>query len=77
MTNVPPWARREEAPALELIEPNEDERKNGWDAESLTKYVHEASARQNTLIGVTRRQPIRRCARPMKWLVASGRFRIH
>ncbi len=28
----------------ELIEPTEDERKNGWDAKSLTQYVHEQRA---------------------------------
>ncbi len=66
MTNAPPWARREVAPAVELIEPNEDERKNGWTAESLTAYLHEASAQQNTLIGVKRRQPIRR-ANGYRW----------
>ncbi len=28
----------------ELIEPSADERRNGWDAKSLTKYVHEQRA---------------------------------
>ncbi len=50
----------------ELIEPNETEKKNGWTAESLTKYVHDARARQSAAIGVKRRQPIQ-CANGYRW----------
>ncbi len=65
MTNAPPWVQRAVEPR-ELIEPTPEEVKNGWTAELLTAYVHEASARQNTLIGVKRRQPIRR-ANGQRW----------
>ncbi len=59
MTNVPPWVRREEAPR-ELIEPTPEEVKNGWTAESLTAYVHEARALQSAAIGVQRKPPLQR-----------------
>ncbi len=38
-----PQPRASEHPE-ELIESTEDERKNGWDAKSLTQYVHEQRA---------------------------------
>ena len=38
-----PQPRASEHPE-ELIEPTEEERKNGWDAKSLTKYVNEQRA---------------------------------
>ncbi len=51
---------------LELIEPNEAEKKNGWTAESLTKYVHDARARQSAAIGVQRKPPLQR-ANGYRW----------
>ncbi len=41
----------------ELIEPNEDERKNGWSAETLTAYVHERRRAQQASLDWKSRSP--------------------
>lgn len=43
----------------ELIEPNEDERKNGWSAETLTAYVHERRRAQQASLDWKSRSPPR------------------
>lgn len=39
-------AQREALARQDLVEPTEDERRNGWDAESLTTYLAERAAGQ-------------------------------
>ena len=67
---LPPWLRRTsaaaeyepqaEAAAPELIQPTEDEARNGWDAESLTAYLPERSAAQSDrLLAIFNRRPSR------------------
>lgn len=43
-------AQRSALDAQELVEPNEDERRNGWTAESLTAYLAERKAGQTLAI---------------------------
>ena len=83
---LPPWLRhtdgaagaecepQAEAAALELVEPTEEEARNGWDAESLTGYL---AGRERAQAGVImfdskyRRRPRSRRAnskyRPHYW----------
>jgi len=39
-----------------MIEPTEEEKKNGWDAESLTRYVEERERAQLRLVSEGRKQ---------------------
>ena len=50
MFKPPPWTRPEPAAPPERIEPNAEERRNGWTPETLTAYVAESRARQNVSI---------------------------
>ena len=52
MESIAPWSRsRPEPPAApEQIEPNDEEKRNGWTAETLTAYVNESRHRQNISI---------------------------
>lgn len=47
-----------------LIEPSQDELRNGWTAETLTSYIAEQSAAQSLRINpgsAMRRQPVTHC----------------
>ncbi len=79
---LPPWLKRTsgaaesepqqaEAPAPELIEPTEEEAKNGWTAEALTAYVAERSRAQDGIIMFDPKY--RRRARP-RW--ANSRYSL-
>jgi len=46
------FARREALNKNEIIEPTEEEKKNGWTAETLTKYLQERHAAQNLSVDV-------------------------
>jgi len=45
-------ARREALNKNETIEPNEEEKKNGWTTESLTRYLQEQHAAQTLRVDV-------------------------
>lgn len=45
-------ARREAIAKQQLVEPTEDEKRNGWSAESLTAYLAERLAGQSLAIDV-------------------------
>ncbi len=83
---LPPWLRRAggaadaeyepqaEAAAPELVEPTEEEARNGWTAESLTAYLAERAAAQSGAIAFDpkyRRRPRPRWANhrynPLHW----------
>ena len=44
--------RRETLARQEIIEPTEDEKKNGWTAKTLTKYLAERAAGQSLAVDV-------------------------
>ncbi len=50
MFNSPPWSRPAPSAPPELIEPNAEEARNGWTAETLTAYVAEVQGRSNAVI---------------------------
>lgn len=45
-------AQREALLRQELIEPTEDEKRNGWTAETLTQYLAERSAGQSLSVDI-------------------------
>jgi len=69
MTRPAPWLASppKQAKPVELIEPTEEERRNGWDAESLTAYVAERRAVQDTRIGPARCEPRPRWSNGSRW----------
>ncbi len=65
---LPPWLKRtsgaaesdEPQAAPELIEPTDEEAKNGWDTEALTAYLAERErARAVTVMAMFNRRPPR------------------
>jgi hypothetical protein len=66
-------AHREASQDIELVEPTEDERKNGWTAESLTAYLQDQKAAQSLRTdphSAMRQQPPMRANskyRPLRW----------
>ena len=65
----PPWLGsppRANQP-IERIEPTLEEARNGWDAESLTAYVAERRAMQDTGIGAAKRRPRPQWANGSTW----------
>jgi len=45
-------ARREALNKNEIIQPNEEEKRNGWTAETLTKYLQERHAAQSVMVNI-------------------------
>lgn len=66
-------ARREALARQEPIEPTEEEKKNGWTKETLTKYLAEREAAQSLSVDVNslHRQMARRKD------VQNHRYRVH
>jgi hypothetical protein len=61
MTRAPWTIVPRRAPAVERIEPTAEEARNGWDADSLSKYVAERRAAQAMAISTPRKTRITRC----------------
>ena len=66
---VPPWSRPRPPAPPEPIEPNAEEKRNGWTSETLTAYVADSRARQNVSIaaGIGGRKPKPTRANGHKW----------
>jgi len=66
-------ARIEAASNIEPVEPNEDERRAGWDQESLTAYIAERNAAaalqidQNSMYRRNRPHEQNHRYRPLRW----------
>lgn len=63
-------AKSRGAPAPALIQPTPDEIKNGWDAEALTRYVHERNhAAAQSVLEKPKEKPRKANARynPHRW----------
>ena len=60
MAKLPPYAELPTKPAgpIEQIEPNEEERRNGWTTETLSLYVHQR--RQAEKVSLDPHHPSRR-----------------
>ncbi len=61
MAGLPPWIATppKRSGPIETITPTEEERRNGWDEESLSKYVAERRAAQAMLLDPAARRPQR------------------
>lgn len=62
------WRESMRSP-MEMVEPSEDEKRNGWTAETLTKYLQERRAENFT--AVFEREPRKpkqaKGYRPLRW----------
>ena len=61
MAGLPPWIATppKSSRPVERITPSDEERRNGWDEESLTQYVAERRAAEAMLIDPRARRPQR------------------
>ena len=58
MAKVPPWVgpSLQSTKPVKRITPTEDERKNGWDEETLSQYLHEREEAQGAALDFTNRR---------------------
>lgn len=69
MTRFAPWLASPARPnqPIERIEPTPEEARNGWDVESLSKYVAERRAVQGSPLSPARRKPPPAWANGSRW----------
>ncbi len=83
MAKVPPWVGPElrSTKPVERVVPTEEERRNGWDEESLSQYLHEREEAQGAALDFTTRrkgppQSANSALANSRWTVRGSRWTV-